>query len=692
MRLCLARHVLGFKSAADLPKFLRMDLSGALVRLCLSLALATTGLPIAWASARDAQGVETALRGQPERAVAALDELLPASQGVARIEALVLKGFMLVRMGELAAAESVAQTLDALGLGKAGRSDPQASAAAGLLRARALARTGPAARADRVATQALAQLPADASAQLRLRFLDTHAGIKQSIGKLDLAVALLQEAVALSDRSGPLWQRSDLRGSLAYALVLAKQLDRALAINRESIQLADESQDLLARSSAMTVEFIVQAELGHGAEELRAAQAALDLARQAGAKRQQVLATANLADYYLKRRDHQTALRLAQEALPLAREVKDKSSESLALTNSGLALIGLGRHAEGQALVRQALVIEEEAGALTEMLVIQEELGHALERAGLLREAWQALTEHRRMADDVFQRQHQQAVLELQEGFDAERRQRELTALQTEGKLKQAELERRDLQQRLWVAGILAGLLLLMLVALLLRRMRRRNEQLKDSNALLKVAGERDPLTGLANRRHLLAVMQQSAVDGGGFDGSMMLIDIDHFKRINDQHGHAAGDKVLVEVARRLQSALREEDLTVRWGGEEFLVVVRALPTDEVESLAQRLLTVIGSEPVALGREQIAVTASIGFATFPLLPKRQALAWERAIDLVDTAMYLAKAHGRNRAYGVRALQDEEGALVTAQASQLETAWRDGRADLAHFSGPTPGAS
>ena len=666
-----------------------MNLLGAFVRLCLSLALVATGLPTAWATARDAQDVEAALRGQPEQAVAALDELLPASQGVARVEALVLKGFMLVRMGELAAAESVALTLDALGVGTASRSDPHASAAAGLLRARVLARSGPVARADRVVTQAKAQLPADASAQLRLRFLDTHAGIKQSMGKLDLAVALYQEAVGLSDQSGPLWQRSDLRGSLAYALVLAKQLERALAINQESIELAAQSQDLLARSSAMTVEFIVRAELGHGDEGLRAAHAALDLALQAGAKRQQVLATANLADYYLKRHDHQTAFRLAQEALPLAREVKDKSSESVALTNSGLALIGLGRHAEGQALVRQALVIEEEAGALTEMLVIQEELGHALEKAGLLREAWQALTEHRRMADDVFQRQHQQAVLELQEGFDAERRQRELTALQTDGKLKQAELEQRDLQQRLWAAGSMASLLLLALVALLLRRMRRSNEQLQSSNALLKVAGERDPLTGLANRRHLLAAMQQSAAEGGGFDGSMMLIDIDHFKRINDQHGHAAGDKVLVEVARRLQSALREEDLTVRWGGEEFLIVVRALPADEVETLAQRLLTVIGSQPVALGREQILVTASIGFATFPLLPQRRALAWERAIDLVDTAMYLAKAHGRNRAYGVRALQAEEGALATAQASQLEVAWRDGRAELAHLSGPAP---
>lgn len=690
-----------------------MDVVGYLRLLCLSWALAGCGLPAAWAAAAggsagevfsqepgDLHRVESTLRGRPEAAVAALDRLLPALRGATRVEALVLKGTLLVRMGDVGGAEAVAQLLDPSSAGvpsgaveasvaAAIRADPAAAAAAGLVRARAWARSGPATRADRVITEALALLPAQASASLRLRFLDSHAGIKQSQGKLDRAVALYQEAVGLADRGGPLWQRADLRGSLAYALVLAHQTDRALAISRESIELAQRSQDLLAQSAAMTVESIVQAELGNKVEELRASQAALDLARQAGATRQQVLSTANLADYYLKRGDHATALRLAQEALPLAREVKDQSSESVALTNAGLALIGLGQHAQGQALVRQALVIEEAAGALTEMLGIQEELGHALEKAGLLPEAWLALSEHRRMADDVFQRQHQQAVLELQEGFDAERRERELIALQTESKLKQAQLQQRDLQQRLWAAGVAAGLLLLALVVVLLRRMRRSNAALQSTNAMLKVAGERDPLTGLANRRHLLAVMQQSAAEGGGFDGSMMLIDVDHFKRINDQHGHAAGDKVLVEIARRLQSALREQDLTVRWGGEEFLVVLRALPPDEVEALAQRLLTAIGAQPVALGKHSMVVTASIGFATFPLLPQRRALAWERAIDLVDTAMYLAKAHGRNRAYGVRALQQDEGALATAQASQLEVAWRDGRAELAHLSGPVP---
>jgi diguanylate cyclase (GGDEF)-like protein len=629
--------------------------------------------------------LESQLRGQPERALQVLSDLLPRLKAEERVQALLVRGSYQLQTEDRAAVERTAQELDQLGA-----SQPAASATAGLLRASAVARGGPASRADRLLTEALTRLPNTVPDRLRVRFVETQARIKESLGQLDVAVALHQQSVSLADRLGEPWLRADTRGNLAYALVLAKQPQRALDINREGLAIARQSGDVLAESQSLTVEGIAAGVLGLTDAELEASRSAIDRARAAGAKRQEVLALANLADFYLKRQDYATALRLSLEALPLAREVKNLSSESVALANAGLASIALGRHEEGQALVKQSLMLEERVGSLTEQLGIQEELGLMLEKVGLLRQAWAALSEHRRLANEVFQRQHQQAVLELQEGYDADRRQREMAALQVDNSLKEATLDRRDLQQRLWAAGVTAGVLLLALVAVLLRRMRRSNTQLHSSNEQLKVASERDPLTGLANRRHLLAAMERSASAGSGFQGAMLLIDIDHFKRINDQHGHAAGDAVLVDVARRLRGALRDQDLTVRWGGEEFLIVVEGLPQGEVEALAQRLLLAIGGTPVVLdasGSQRLTVTASIGFAVFPIEPARLPLSWERAIDLVDTAMYLAKAHGRNRAYGVRALHEEEGAAATAQPGRLESAWRDGRADLTHLQGP-----
>jgi predicted signal transduction protein with EAL and GGDEF domain len=111
------------------------------------------------------------------------------------------------------------------------------------------------------------------------------------------------------------------------------------------------------------------------------------------------------------------------------------------------------------------------------------------------------------------------------------------------------------------------------------------------------------------------------------------------------------------------------------------------MPAAEVEALAERLLATIGQEPVALGATRLAVTASIGFATFPLQPLNQPLSWERAIDLVDTAMYLAKAHGRTRAYGVRMLCAQDESQLEAIGRALETAWLAGEVTLTPLSGP-----
>ncbi|MBY0236176.1 MAG: GGDEF domain-containing protein, partial [Burkholderiaceae bacterium] len=167
----------------------------------------------------------------------------------------------------------------------------------------------------------------------------------------------------------------------------------------------------------------------------------------------------------------------------------------------------------------------------------------------------------------------------------------------------------------------------------------------------------------------------------------LFLIDIDHFKRINDVFGHAAGDAVLIEVAKRLTAALRELDLVVRWGGEEFLILVAAHEATDAKLLAQRLLDLIASQPIQHGRDSIHVTASIGFASLPVQPHGLLPSWERAIDLVDTAMYMAKAHGRNKAYGIESMQAKDEPELQALAAQMEAAWQAGHISVQTLHGP-----
>ena len=236
---------------------------------------------------------------------------------------------------------------------------------------------------------------------------------------------------------------------------------------------------------------------------------------------------------------------------------------------------------------------------------------------------------------------------------------------------------------QLWAALAGCVVLVAVLMGVAYQRIRKTNQALAHSNETLKVQSERDPLTGLANRRHFQAVIKQAS-EGGQLSGSIFLIDIDHFKRINDLHGHASGDHVLIEVARRLGHAVREDDLVVRWGGEEFLIWVQSPDPVLAQHLAQRLLDLIAGAPMPLGdaaKQNIGVTASLGFATLPMPPHGLRLGWERAIDLVDTVMYMAKAHGRNRAYGIESINAVDEAALLLLADRMEAAWHEGQVGL-----------
>ena len=627
------------------------------------------------------RALESAGRARPAESAAAVGALLAqaAPDRATRLEALTVQGWLLACVPDDEGAEGVARTLDNL-------AQPGASAAALLVRARLAEKTGNTRRATALIDEAMTRLPADAPPLARLRFVDAQARIRGSADKLEDAIRLGHEALKLADAQGDAWRQAEVRGELAYVYFIAKQLARASSLNEEALAIAARDGDAMTLAHVSNKRAIFRDAEGDLAGARRGFMAALDYARQAGAKTEEAGYLANLADSYLKSAEYPTALRYAQQALPLTRELKNLDGETVALANIGLAQIAMHDIEAGKKNLRASLAIDERRDSISGMSATYDEMGQYLEKAGDLAGAVDSLHQYRALADQMLQRDQQQAIFELQEQFDAERRAKEIELLRRENDLKGEQLHARDLQQRLWWLLAGCGLLTLAIVAMLLRRVRDTNRELADSNALLQELAEIDPLTGLANRRHFQATMRRVAADGR-LEGTVFLIDIDHFKRINDCWGHAVGDAVLVEVARRLRSVLREPDLIVRWGGEEFLVVVRALGGDAVEALAGRMLDVIGAAPVEHEGRTISTSASIGFATFPIEPTRLAVSWERAINLVDTALYLAKAHGRNRAYGVRNLHAHDDAELDAIGQSLEAAWRAGEVALTLLQGP-----
>ena len=177
-----------------------------------------------------------------------------------------------------------------------------------------------------------------------------------------------------------------------------------------------------------------------------------------------------------------------------------------------------------------------------------------------------------------------------------------------------------------------------------LQESRREADALRDELAKVRVEAHTDPLTGLANRRAFLTRLQQGVALAGrrGAGLAVVFMDLDGFKAVNDNHGHAVGDNLLQQVARRLKEGLRLSDSVGRLGGDEFLLLLQDCPDRESAAMiAQKLIAQI-SDPYTLGEVQVIIGASMGIAMFP----EHANEPQELIALADAAMYAAKRGGR----------------------------------------------
>lgn len=505
-------------------------------------------------------------------------------------------------------------------------------------------------------------------------------------GNLPVALERLQAAAALARGNGDPIHIVMALNALARLYAQMREPEKGFSVLDEAYVAAETANSPGRVAALKRIEYALAMDTGQQERALRALQDGLALERKIGAKTRIATSLVNLSDCYLKMQDYREAASYAEQAIAAARPLNDHKLEATSHLNLGQAYLALGRVAEGKRHIETGIAGYDRLGDKPELRIALVEYGAALERAGDLGGALRAYHRERGLSDELFERRRQRAMLDLQEKYEADRKQRQIEYLRTENLIKSTELDNRRLQQRVWWLLATVFALTAVVVGLLYRKVRHANAQLHAKNHELKQQSVRDPLTGLYNRRHFLETMQapmpqQRAGDADGA-GALFLLDIDHFKHINDTYGHAAGDAVLKTIAARLGEILRETDMIVRWGGEEFLAYLPAAPRgpERLDEVAERLLAGIGTTVVEHGGAQLAVTVSIGFAPFPLVAARQELAWERVVNLVDMALYLAKSHGRNRAYGIRGFAPGRVELDAVEHN-LEQAWRDGQVDL-----------
>jgi diguanylate cyclase (GGDEF)-like protein len=196
-----------------------------------------------------------------------------------------------------------------------------------------------------------------------------------------------------------------------------------------------------------------------------------------------------------------------------------------------------------------------------------------------------------------------------------------------------------------------------------------KNLELERAYKALEEVSLTDQLTGLRNRRFFMQHVDADVamclrrydepvrlgeVPEPGRDLVFFMVDLDHFKEVNDHYGHAAGDAVLVQMQERLREVFRESDYLIRWGGEEFLVLARATHRDEAKVVAERIRSAVADRDFELpDGVRLRKTCSIGFACYPFMPSQpRLLPWTQVVELADQGLYLAKHGGRNAWAGI----------------------------------------
>ena len=222
-------------------------------------------------------------------------------------------------------------------------------------------------------------------------------------------------------------------------------------------------------------------------------------------------------------------------------------------------------------------------------------------------------------------------------------------------------------------------------------KVRARTKDLEETNQKLEDLIVSDSLTMLGNRRLLektiesdtLATVRQydswleseSVNPPSKNDLIFYIIDIDHFKRINDTYGHSSGDKILIEFADVLRKLSRESDHIIRWGGEEFIIITKFSERKNAEKLADRLLKRVREHQFQLNSNQVvSITCSLGFACYPLnIHAPGHYSWEQMINIADMALYAAKHSGRDCWVGIESTQ-----VLAEDFEQIKEARRQGK--------------
>ncbi len=342
---------------------------------------------------------------------------------------------------------------------------------------------------------------------------------------------------------------------------------------------------------------------------------------------------------YILRKDFTRALQLVERAQSEFAALGDRANDDMVALRMGQAHAGLGRHAQALADYARAAAALERSDNRRYLALLYRARARSLQALGRNDAAFADLERYIDIHESITGAERGQQAQLLRSQFDADRQKLENERLAREKALRDRQLEAL-LQARRWqwTAMALGGVLLLLLGALIMRQVVRLRR--------LREMASTDPLTGVANRRSIEHLGEQAIARARAAREPMsaLAIDVDHFKQVNDRHGHLTGDQVLARIAHTCRDALRHFDLLGRTGGEEFLVLLPRTQLEHAQPIAERLRTAIAALDCGDIAEGLHLSISIGMAEL----REDDAQLKDLVARADAALYRAKANGRNR--------------------------------------------
>jgi diguanylate cyclase (GGDEF)-like protein len=377
--------------------------------------------------------------------------------------------------------------------------------------------------------------------------------------------------------------------------------------------------------------------------------AAVKLSTEKGSRYAQIYALSNLVTLLLQEGEIESAIASAQRCLVLAEEVSDKVG--MVYCNEAIAETYLKqqRYDEALALAEKVLAQFEVMNNRKKSILLKEFISKIHEERGDYKQALVFYKQYTDEGKDYLFDERRKQLFALQESYEAKNKETEIELLTYENALKTARLSQQKTLDQLW---LVVALIFCLVIYLLYRRyisVTKTNFSLRRSNATLASQSLEDPLTGMHNRRYLeqwlKTAEQNRQLDA--YNLVVLVVDVDHFKKVNDNYGHEIGDNVLTEVAHRLKDNARSHnDLVIRWGGEEFVLVLALTPESDIEFVLNRLRESISSTPIISADHELTVTVSIG-AIGGIKGDVIYEQWDTLLTLADKALYNAKSSGRD---------------------------------------------